>query len=76
MTTRQILVSLGAVEQDGVVGFKSDDKTLDIYPTILEDDGMGYGVDAKYITEALNCSSEGYVNMFIDTEIKDIWENS
>lgn len=68
MTLRQILVSLGAEEKDGTIGFKSDDKILDVYPKTLEDDGMGYGVNGKFISEASADRKDNYINIFIEKQ--------
>lgn len=68
MNLREILQSLGAVEKDGVIGFNTDDKVLDIYPVTLEDDGMAYGVNEKFVTTAEANREDGYINMFIEPQ--------
>lgn len=68
MNLREILQSLGAVEKDGVIGFNADDKALDIYPVTLEDDGMAYGVNEKFVTTAEANREDGYINMFIEPQ--------
>ena len=50
-TLREILDQLGFKEKDGFYGLPNDDKLLDAYPRLLEDDGMGYGVDEYYLCE-------------------------
>lgn len=51
-TLREILIALGAkVDENGNIVFNGDDELLDAYPYILEDDGMGYGVNERYATE-------------------------
>lgn len=54
MNLKEILLALGFEESDGKLSISVDDEILDAYPRILEDDGMGYGVDECYITEADN----------------------
>ena len=68
MNLREILQSLGAVEKDGIIGFNVDDKALDIYPVTLEDDGMAYGVNGKFVTTAEANREDGYINMFIEPQ--------
>lgn len=54
MTLREILKSLGFEEDSETVTLIKNEETnrlLDSYPYLLEDDGMGYGVNAEYITE-------------------------
>lgn len=68
MNLREILQSLGAVEKDGVIGFNVDDKVLDIYPVTLEDDGMAYGVNEKFVTTAEANREDEYINIFIEPQ--------
>ncbi len=72
-TLREILESLGARVENGIIGFDNDNFILDVYPTILEDDGMGYGVSPKYITEASSYSSNGNnsINIFVEPKNED-----
>lgn len=65
---REVLQSLGAVEENGMIGFKLDDKALDIYPMTMEDDGMAYGVNEKFITESEANREEEYINIFIEPQ--------
>lgn len=51
-TLREILDQLGFKEKDGFYGLPNDDELLDAYPRLLEDDGMGYGVEERYLIEA------------------------
>lgn len=60
-TLREILTEIGFKEKDGIFGIEDNDELLDAYPRLLEDDGMAYGVNECYVTEA---SSDIY-----DTEI-------
>lgn len=69
---REILNMMGAVEENGMIGFKTNDAILDIYPLILEEDGMGYGVNERYIIEASADMMKTYVNIFAEKlEIED-----
>lgn len=82
MTLREILVSLGAqvVSTESGHSFLAIENTnpiLDAFPRILEDDGMSYGVNAQFITEA---SDDIYLdedmrspvfNMFVDVPRPD-----
>lgn len=53
MTLREIIDKLGItyILDNGDKIIRSDRKhLLDAYPVILEDDGMGYGVNPRYVT--------------------------
>ena len=57
MTLREIIKKLGITYtlDNGDEIIRSDRKhLLDAYPVILEDDGMGYGVNPRYITSVDN----------------------
>lgn len=57
LTLREILLSLGFEEDtETITLIKSEEayKLLDSYPRLLEDDGMGYGVNEQYIVEVDN----------------------
>lgn len=75
MNLREILEELGATVENGVIGFKTNNPVLDIYPRVLHDDGMGYGVDPRYITEAFADMEDKYINIFAEPEIEDEKEN-
>ena len=75
MNLREILEELGATVENGVIGFKTDNPVLDIYPRVLHDDGMAYGVDPRYITEAFADMEDKYINIFAEPEIEDEKEN-
>ena len=52
LTLREILENLGFESgNDYIFKFTGDLELLDSYPLTLEDDGMGYGVNPKFITE-------------------------
>ena len=53
LTLREILLDItGFKEEDGKISIDSNNPILDAYPRILEDDGMGYGVSPKLVSEA------------------------
>lgn len=71
MTVREILESLGLKKQykeDGSLLWAIEDSNpvLDIYPRTLEDDGMGYGVNKKYVVSADVSEIYNYINIFIE----------
>ena len=45
MNLREILLALGGQQDGNFIKFPSNTPLMDIYPRILVDDGMGYGVD-------------------------------
>lgn len=65
---REILEELGAITENGVIGFKIDNPVLDIYPVVYHDDGMAYGVDPRYITAADIDVDDKYINIFAESE--------
>lgn len=51
----------------------ADDKILNLFPRVLEDDGMGYGVNEKRIYEfSIFGDEEQYCNMFVEKPIKNV----
>ena len=73
---REILNMMGAVEENGMIGFKTDDVILDVYPKVLEDDGMGYGVNGRYITEVgVDDEDKSFISIFAEPEIEDGIDN-
>ena len=69
-TLRETLEGLGATVENGAIGFKVDNPVLDLYPRVFHDDGMAYGVDKRYITEAFSDTREGIINIFAEPEIE------
>jgi hypothetical protein len=51
MTLWEILEELGFKKEDGKVVGEINEDLLNAYPRILRDDGMGYGVESRYICE-------------------------
>lgn len=70
MTLKEILFSLGAKEKDNFIGFPKDCNILSIYPVRFYDDGMGYGVDEQFITEA-DVVDNSFISIFTDKKWPD-----
>lgn len=77
MSLRDILEQLRksgvfAYDVDSATYFIRDDSpVLDIYPTVLEDDGMGYGINERFITEFTRVPVElggERLNVFIEKD--------
>lgn len=73
-------IGFGVYEVNGerIFGIKTDSKILSVYPSILEDDGMGYGVNEKFIIEASSSvveDDEMFCHLFVDTKMenKEMW---
>lgn len=67
MTLKEILDKISTKSEDmedNMTNYCFDRKVLDSYVRILEDDGMGYGVNPRYIICADN-------NPYEDSEIKE-----
>lgn len=72
---REILMMLGAKEENGKIFFDSNDEVLDVYPKVFVDDGMGYGVDENYIVDVDKDSDSEYgmyVNIWRDAKDKNL----
>lgn len=52
LTLKEILLALGFKEENRTLSISIDNPILEAYPRTLEDDGMAYGVNTQYITEA------------------------
>lgn len=50
MNLKEILLDLGFEEKDGKISISSDNAILKAYPCLMEDDGMAYGINPKYVT--------------------------
>ena len=68
LNIRSILKSFGFECEDGKWIIDDADPTLDIYPCVLEDDGMGYGVNEQCITsvDVFENGGKRYCNVFVD----------
>lgn len=51
MSLKDILIHLGFEEHDGKLSISADNELLNCYPRLLENDGMGYGINERFITE-------------------------
>lgn len=67
LTLREVLKELGFESKDGLFSISDNSEILDAYPRLLEDDGMGYGVDEQFLTVG-----DDYV---YDTEIDTLRRN-
>ena len=72
---REILTQLGAVTKGKFIGFNIKDPILDVYPIVLEDDGMAYGVNPKYITDTDVFEDKSRMNMFVEPVPKNETKN-
>ena len=73
LTLREILERLGFEEDDKTITFiKNEDtnKLLDAYPLLLEDDGMGYGINPMYIIE---CEAKVYTDEDSNLEVFNLF---
>lgn len=75
MTLRNILDYLGfeKMENEGNVYWRIADKNpiMNIHPRVLRDDGMGYGVDERWITEFSVVEDNGepkWINVFAEKQ--------
>lgn len=64
MNLREILVALGGKVEENTISFDLNDPLMDIYPRILMDDGMGYGVDKNVIVSISFGQQRDYINIF------------
>ncbi|MBO7490782.1 MAG: hypothetical protein J6T88_10940 [Bacteroidales bacterium] len=69
MNLREILLVLGGQQDGDFIKFPSDAPQMDIYPRILIDDGMGYGVDENVIV-SVDLQNE-YINIFRERKPTD-----
>ena len=67
MNLREILNSLGFKEEDGKIFIENTNPLLEAYPIVLQDDGMGYGVNQEYVIDA---DKEIYVEKLKTVHIK------
>ena len=70
MNLREILLALGG-QQEGDFKFPSNAPLMDIYPRILVDDGMGYGVDENVIVSVDIDPQNKYINIFRERKPTD-----
>lgn len=73
-TLKEMLIGLGAKEESsGKLYFPEDFPYYDVYPRTYEDDGMGYGINERYITEAtcFDADNKKLINIFVDVEDRE-----
>ena len=61
-TLREVLLELGFESVDGKLQISEEAPILKAYPRLLEDDGMGYGINPEYIVCADNETYEISIN--------------
>lgn len=71
MNLREILLALGGQQDGNFIKFASDAPLMDIYPRILVDDGMGYGVDENVIVSVDIDPQNEYINIFRERKPSD-----
>lgn len=64
MNLREVLMALGGKVEGNTISFDLKDSLMDIYPRILVDDGMGYGVDDNVIVSVSLGTQRDYINIF------------
>ena len=64
MNLREVLMALGGKVEGDTISFDLKDPLMDVYPRILADDGMGYGVDENVIVSVDPDRQEGGINIF------------
>ena len=64
MNLREVLMALGGKVEGDTISFDLKDPLMDVYPRILADDGMGYGVDENVIVSVDPDRQEGVINIF------------
>ena len=64
MNLREVLMALGGKVDGDMISFDLNDPLLGVYPRILVDDGMGYGVDENVIVSVDVDRSESIINIF------------
>lgn len=71
MNLREILLALGGQQDGNYIKFLSDAPQMDIYPRILVEDGMGYGVDECVIVSVDIDPQSEYINIFRESKPTD-----
>ena len=71
MNLREILLALGGQQDGNFIKFASDAPLMDIYPRILVNDGMGYGVDENVIVSVDIDPQNEYINIFRERKPSD-----
>ena len=71
MNLREVLMALGGKVEGDTISFDLKDPLMDVYPRILADDGMGYGVDENVIVSVDPDRQEGGINIFREKRPSD-----
>ena len=71
MNLREILLALGGQQDGNFIKFPSNTPLMDIYPRILVNDGMGYGVDENVIVSVDIDPQDEYINIFRERKPTD-----
>ena len=71
MNLREVLTALGGKVEDDTISFDLKDPLMDVYPRILADDGMGYGVDENVIVSVSFGPQRDYINIFREKKPTD-----
>lgn len=90
MNLKELLIALGGKINKKNITFSLDNPAMEVYPKIFVDDGMAYGIDESYITEATVFDGKSfdenddtiYVNIFRESvpsaerkaELENRWE--
>ena len=71
MNLREVLMALGGKVDGDTISFDLNDPLMDVYPRILVDDGMGYGVDENVIVSVSFGPLRDYINIFREKKPTD-----
>ena len=71
MNLREVLMALGGKVDGDTISFDLNDPLMDVYPRILMDDGMGYGVDENVIVSVSFGTQRDYINIFREKKPTD-----
>ena len=71
MNLREVLMALGGKVEGDTISFDLKDPLMDVYPRILADDGMGYGVDENVIVSVSFGQQRDYINIFREKKPTD-----
>lgn len=71
MNLREVLMALGSKVEGDTISFDLKDPLMDVYPRILVDDGMGYGVDENVIVSVSFGMQHDYINIFREKKPTD-----
>ena len=73
LSVREILERLGAKLNDTTGIYEIENtQALNLYPRVLGDDGMAYGIEKGFITEFEISPNNDYCNVFVDKKDENI----